>query len=118
MRSWRKMTWAILIWTVLFAFWGISGAGALSNNCVGQTGDALATCQAGTAIGGGIGLSIIFFLWFVGFIVLALIWFMSRPKNTVLVYGPAGQQVQVSESEARKRVEKQGWSYTPPVARA
>ena len=111
----RKMTWVILIWTALFVVWGVAGAGAVSNNCPGLTGDALATCQAATAIGGGIGLTVIFILWFIGFIVLALIWFMTRPKNNVIVYGPQGQQVTVTESEARKRVEKLGWSYTRPA---
>jgi hypothetical protein len=117
MPRWRKMTWAILIWSVLLIAWGVAGAGSLGNNCAGETGDALSTCQAATAVGGGIGLSIIFFLWFVGFIVLAIVWFMTRPKENVVVYGPVGQQMTVSEKEARKRVEKQGWTYTnQPVA--
>lgn len=115
MPHWRKMTWAILIWTIVFVAWGVGGVGAVSNNCAGLVGSALSTCQAGTAVGGGIGVSIIFFLWFVGFIVLALIWFMSRPKHAVLIYGPQGQQLSTSEDEARRRVEKQGWSYTPPA---
>lgn len=112
MRSWRKMTWAILIWTGLFVAWGVSAGGAVSNNCAGEVGDALAACQAGTAIGGGLAFTFIFFLWFVGFIVLALIWFMSRPRASVMVYGPQGQQVAVTESEAKRRV-KQGWTYAP-----
>jgi hypothetical protein len=112
MRSWRKMTWVIAIWTVLFAAWGISGASAVSNNCAGETGNTLAACQAGTAIGCGIGLTLIFMLWFVGFIILSLVWFMSRPKNSVVVYGSQGQQVSVSEKEAVSRVKK-GWSYQP-----
>jgi hypothetical protein len=107
-------SWALLIWTAVFVLWGVSGAGAVSNNCAGLSGNELSTCQAGTAIGGGIGLSLIFFLWFIGFIVLAIVWFMTRPRNNVVVYGPQGQQVTVSESEARRRVEKQGWSYSPP----
>jgi hypothetical protein len=109
------MTWAILIWTGLFILWGATGVGAVSDECVGLTGEDLSICQAGTAIGGGIGLTFIFLLWFVGFVVLAIVWFMTRPKNNVLVYGPQGQQVMVSESEAKKRTEKQGWTYTPPA---
>lgn len=117
MRRFRKMTWTILVWTALFAAWGISGAGAVSNNCVGELGDTLAACQAGTAIGSGIALTMIFSLWFAGFIVLSIVWFMSRPKHNVVVYGPQGQQVSVSESEAKGRVEKQGWTYTPAAPR-
>jgi hypothetical protein len=107
------MTWALVIWTLLFIVWGATGVGAVSNQCPGLVGDELANCQAATAIGGGIGLTFIFILWFIGFIVLAIVWFMTRPKHNVAVYGPQGQQVTVSESEARKRVEKQGWTYQP-----
>lgn len=109
------MTWVIVIWTALFAVWGITGVGAVSNECVGKTGDELTTCQAATAIGGGIGLTLIFILWFIGFIILSLIWFMSRPKNSVVVYGPQGQQVSVTEKEAAKRV-RNGWAYQPSTA--
>ena len=81
MRHWRKMTWAILVWTAVFVLWGATGMGAVSAECTGLAGDELATCQAATAIGGGIGLTLIFMLWFVGFIVLALVWLMTRPKH-------------------------------------
>lgn len=113
MPKWRKATWALVIWTVLMGIWLVAGIGNVSNNCAGQTGSALETCQAATAIGGGIGAGIIVVIWFIGFLVLGLIWLMSRPKENVAVYGPQGQQVMVSEKEAKKRVEKLGWSYTP-----
>lgn len=114
MPRWRKMTWVVVIWTLLFVLWGASGLGAVSNNCAGLTGTALSNCQAGTAIGGGIGLTFIFLIWFLGFIVLSIVWFATRPKQNVMIYGPAGQQMTVSENEAKKRVEKQGWSYQKP----
>jgi hypothetical protein len=116
MPRWRKATWAIVIWTVLMGIWVVGGVGSVGNNCPGMTGSQLAACQAGTAIGGGIAVTFIFFIWFLGFVILSIIWFMSRPKENVLVYGPAGQQVTVSEKEARKRVEKQGWTYQKPPA--
>ncbi len=52
-------------------------------------------------------------LWLVGFLVLALVWFMTSPSESVVVYGPEGQQVTVSEKEAKRRVGK-GWRYQPP----
>ena len=59
MRRLRKMTWAILIWTGLFVLWGASGVSAVSDECVGMIGNGLSLCQSATAIGGGIGLSLI-----------------------------------------------------------
>lgn len=99
---WRKMTWAIVIWTVLMLIWVISGL-----NAAGASGNTSTAYAAGV----GIAITFIFFIWFVGFIILALIWFMSRPKANVTVYGPSGQQVLVSENEARRRVEREGWTY-------
>ena len=106
MRNWRKMTWTILIWTVVMGVWIVGGGSAASSTPTSNDAEAV-----GVAIGTGIGVTMLFMLWFIGFIILALIWFMSRPKNNVAVFGPQGQQVMVSESEAKKRVEKQGWTY-------
>ena len=111
MPHWRKATWALLIWTVVMIIWVVGGSMAAGNTACDPI-LSQATCDAAKAIGGGIGVTIIIIIWFIGFIVLGLIWLMSRPKDNVLVYGPQGQQVTVSEKEARRRVEKQGWSYT------
>jgi hypothetical protein len=114
MPRWRKATWALVIFSVLMLIWIATGIGAVSNECGGLTGTELETCQAATAIGGGIGVTFLVVVWFIGFIVLGLIWLMSRPKDNVVIYGPSGQQVTVSEKEAKRRVEKQGWTYQPP----
>jgi hypothetical protein len=116
MPKWRKATWAIVLWTALAVVWiavGIANTSAPAN-CGGLD---QATCQGAYNVGVGAGITIIIFVWFLGFLVFGLIWLMSRPKDNVLVYGPQGQQVTVSEKEAKRRVDKQGWSYTPPVKR-
>lgn len=113
MPKWRKATWALVLWNVLMLIWIASGISASTDNCSGLTGTDLTACQAGTAIGAGIGVTALILLWFLGFVVLGLVWLMSRPKENVVVYGPEGQQVTVSEKEAKKRVSK-GWSYQPP----
>jgi len=70
------MTWAIVAWSVLILIWAI--AGGASNKCAAQTSKlSKDACQAGT----GIGVGIILFLGFLGFIVLALVWFMTRPRD-------------------------------------
>lgn len=60
---WRLPTWLILIFTVLMVAWARS---ALSN-----------TDAATTAIGA----TFVFGIWFVGFIILSIIWFMTRPDR-------------------------------------
>jgi uncharacterized Zn finger protein (UPF0148 family) len=78
---WRKATWAVVLWTALFALWIGFGVSATSNNCAGKVGDELTACQAGTAIGAGIGVTFLVIVWFLGFVVLSLIWLMSRPQR-------------------------------------
>jgi hypothetical protein len=75
----RKSTWGLIIWTGLMAAWLISGMVNVSNNA-NCTGDYSSYCQAGTAIGAGIGIVFIGGLWFMGFIVGSIIWFASKPK--------------------------------------
>jgi hypothetical protein len=78
---WRKATWAVAIWTVLMGLWIVAGASSVSNNCAGRYGDDLSYCQAGTAIGGGLAITLLVMIWFIGFVVLSLIWLMSRPQR-------------------------------------
>ena len=79
------MTWLIFIFTGLMFAWMIGGASANSDNCSEYAvGTSLrGSCEAGTNIGTGIGITLIFGLWFVGFIILSIIWFMTRPKRRV-----------------------------------
>jgi hypothetical protein len=90
--------------------WVVSGISAVSNECEGLSGDELEVCQAATAIGGGLGVTFIFGIWFIGFVIFGLIWLMSRPREKVNVYGPEGQKVTVTEKEAARRVAS-GWTY-------
>lgn len=104
MRSWRKTTWVIALWTALIGAWIVSGISAAAPGA--------AQSQA-YAAGATIGVTLIFMLWLLVLLPLALVWFATKPKQNVTVYGPAGQQVLVSETEARKRVTQPGWGYQP-----
>jgi hypothetical protein len=78
----RKTSWAIIVWTVLFAIWII--VGIAGNDCGSQTGDRYLSqhaAQDACAAGTGIGVALIFFLWFIGFIVLSIVWFLTRNRN-------------------------------------
>jgi hypothetical protein len=82
---WRKATWAVVIWAVLFAV-SVGVSEVLGDSTLGES------------------------VGYAGWPFL-LVWFVSRPKSNTLVFGPQGQQVMVSEREAKRRVEKEGWSY-------
>jgi hypothetical protein len=80
MRNWRKMTWAILVWCVLMAVWIVAALGTdTSSHCAHEA--YRSACEAGSDAGKGIGVVALWFVWFFGFIVLSLIWFMTRPKG-------------------------------------
>lgn len=82
---WRKMTWVIVVWCVVMAIWivgAIIGA-ASGEECGREAQRALGqeTCVAARDAGTGIAVVALWFVWFFGFIILSLIWFMSRPKG-------------------------------------
>jgi hypothetical protein len=80
---WRKMTWAVLVFTGLMGAWAIAAVASNSDNCdefaVGTA--SRSGCDAGTTVGTGIGVGLLFCIWFLGFIILSIIWFMSRPSR-------------------------------------
>ena len=67
-----------MIVQVLFLIWIIAGVGEASSNCDGEVGEALDLCQAGTAIGAGIGVGIVIFLWAFVDIILGVIWLVTN----------------------------------------
>lgn len=74
----RKMSWTIIVFSVLMLIWAISAGGA-STDC---TKDAYTgACKAGEAVGRGIAVTLIVFIWFFGFVVLSIVWFMTKPKH-------------------------------------
>ncbi len=78
---WRKMTWAILIFSGLMLAWIVAGA---STEVCGDYAPGTAdreSCELGEDIGTGIGVAALVFLWFLGFVVLSLVWFMTRPRH-------------------------------------
>jgi lysylphosphatidylglycerol synthetase-like protein (DUF2156 family) len=81
---WRKMTWVILAWCILMAVWIIGAiASADTSDCAREATQYFSrhTCEDASNAGTGIGVVILWFVWFFGFIVLSLIWFMTRPKG-------------------------------------
>lgn len=80
---WRKMSWVVIIWCVVMGIWIISAIGTSdpSGNCVHPGAISKQTCEDASNAGTGIGVVVLWFIWFFGFIPLSLIWFMTRPKK-------------------------------------
>jgi hypothetical protein len=72
------MTWLLLVVNALFVWWVIAGGMAAQNDDCAP-GDSL--CEGAVDAGTGIGIALIIILWFIVFVVLSLIWFMTRPKG-------------------------------------
>src|SRR3712207_3160136 len=84
MRKWRKMTWALWAWSALILVWMFAGGGSAAQECANQRGDTFLSAedaQAACEAGAGIGILLVAFVGFVGFLFLALIWFMTKPKG-------------------------------------
>ena len=91
---WRKMTWAIVVFSVLMLIWAIAGAASNPGVTEQEIQDCVAdglftrqecedTLETAGDVGTGIGVTIIFILWFLGFIILSIIWFMTRRRGRV-----------------------------------
>ena len=84
MKRWRKMTWVLVLWCTTILIWAIAG-GASSNPqgyCESHPSAYLSqkACEEAHNAGTGIGVAIILFIGFVGFVFLSFIWLMTKPK--------------------------------------
>ena len=69
----------------------------MAESCAGMTGDDLAACEAGTAIGAGIGAFMIIFLWMLVDVILLVIFLVTKKKGREC---PAcGRKVKVGVTE-------------------
>ena len=75
----RKMTWVLILWCGLILAWAVAGGDSANQACRAGAVNQLQrdACDAGT----GIGVALVLFIGFVGFLFFALIWFMTRPKG-------------------------------------
>jgi hypothetical protein len=88
------MTWAILIFSVLMLVWIIAGVASQP----GLTAEDEAFCrtngilseeecrdslEAAGDLGTGIGVALLIILWFFGFVILSIIWFMTRRRGRI-----------------------------------
>lgn len=78
----RPLSWVIIAINLLFLYATVSGvSSAAEDSCEGLFGDSLSACQAGTAIGTGLGVGIILFFWVSINLILLTIWLVSNKKQ-------------------------------------
>lgn len=102
----RKMTWALLVWTALIVVWVIAaaaGSGESVDECVAEGILTRQECQDATDVGTGIGVFLILLFGAVVFVVLSLVWFMSRPKDKDGVAALAEEMRLQREERERER---------------
>lgn len=81
MKKLRPLSWVIIVINLLFVAWLVGGVGgAVNSSCENMTGDELSACQAGTAIGAGIGTFMIIFLWMMVDVILLVIYLVTNKK--------------------------------------
>jgi hypothetical protein len=84
---WRKMTWAILLWSGAMLAWIVVGAATAADGAAGCASDFGATssnlteqdCINAAGSGSAFGPVLIAALWLAGLILLSTIWFATRP---------------------------------------
>ncbi len=79
-----------ILWTLLMLAWAIGGFGLVGSQMAATTNE---WEQAGTAIGGAIGIGMILGLWFLGIVVDLVIGLFVR-KSSVVEKGPTGALAQ------------------------
>jgi ribosomal protein L40E len=100
MRHWRKMTWTIWGWTILCAIWLATGIASVANSKASCSGLSQSECSAARDVGAGIGVTFIIIIWLIVFLVLSIVWFMTRPKGRVCPQ--CGENVPKGQTLCRK----------------
>ena len=82
---WRKMTWALVVWTGGAASWlvasaltGRDAAAGCAVDSAGLTASALTRQECIDAAAGGLGFVVIPLVWLLGVAVLGFVWFETR----------------------------------------
>jgi hypothetical protein len=84
LRRVRKMTYAIWACVILIATWIAVGSANIHNEtakCVHEGVLDHTTCANAVGAGSGIAIFAILVVGFMGFVVLSLVWFMTRPRR-------------------------------------
>jgi len=74
----KIIKWGFIVFNVIMLLWVFAGGGAASDAVTTAGSDAEA---AGAAIGGALGMGMLFVMWVIGDIILGLFVLFTRPKS-------------------------------------
>jgi len=74
----KIIKWSFIIFNLIMLLWAVAGGGTVSDGVASAGSDAEA---AGAAIGGALGMGMIFILWVIGDIILGIFVLFTRPKS-------------------------------------
>jgi predicted small secreted protein len=80
-RSWRSWSWLLIVWSVVAAIAAIVLLTRLGDTCNTMNGLGLSICQTGATIGSVLGALVLFAIWLIGFMLLAIGWIARRPAR-------------------------------------
>jgi hypothetical protein len=83
-RGWRKITWVLIGWSALIVVGSLITAGDASNKVASEcqsTLGASGTCQELASSSGAAQFEHLMKIGVVGFVVISLVWFMTRPQQ-------------------------------------
>lgn len=81
----RKMTYVLIGWCLLILAWATLGA----TNSIDHTAERCEharyigqeTCESASHTGTALGMGFVLLIGFMGFVVLSLVWFMTKPSE-------------------------------------
>lgn len=79
-RKGRFFRWFVLAVNVAFLVW-LATTLEPSGDCAGLTGDALTSCTTGEAVGSGLGMIVIVFLWALVDVILGVVYLVVRDRR-------------------------------------
>ncbi len=83
-RGWRKMTWVLIAWSTLIVVGSLVASGHTVDRTTAECQSTLGTsgmCQEAASATGAAQLEHLMKIGVVGFVVLSLVWFMTRQKS-------------------------------------
>jgi hypothetical protein len=78
-KRWRKTTWVAIAWSMAIGVWVLVVLARGGSDCAHERFRSV--CATHSDVQKGIGIVVLGSIWLLGSLVLALIWFLTRPGD-------------------------------------